>query len=384
MAVIALALVAHGWPDCACIDACHAEGLADFFSALPVAASRASPWWPMIRRAYHDGVRPPQDLRRFGYFDLPHARARPGEAPIATWRPALHHCGAVDTPPQLSVACAREACARAGWLANPAPPRLRLGPSVACRERHKRRRLVGDHRDNCTLRPWSWRWEPERLRAAFGTTVPVECLPVGNDTVLFVRTWAFPHTDGRLAFARFGPEHLRRGVGNNAWVEVLRRGFPRRSRYMPEGVDQYGCWFHLLLAPYDRGSGLFVNVGRTLVLPDRRAVAEWYRHGGNLTLDPRRGDRKWGGKLAGEGYDSMQVLKGNWNLPELLVVREPCLNQTQPVGACLPRGVEVRTGAHASRPCACAEYGPDGMPTLDYDNRVGGPLNCDYEGDWEA
>ena len=51
---------------------------------------------------------------------------------------------------------------------------------------------------------------------------------------------------------------LLRPAPNYSWVEVLRQSHPN------EGKNGYGCWFWLLLPPYPRGSGVFVNVGRSL------------------------------------------------------------------------------------------------------------------------
>ena len=171
---------------------------------------------------------------------------------------------------------------------------------------------------------------------------------------------------------------------NHSWVEVTRvaadclglrypdgtpfaegasRGFPddtgegvHRGDYgfAPEATNSsadlfpYGCW----LFPA-RGSGVFVNVGRTLVVSTRRdahtALGIPCSRSNFGCYHP--GDKLYCTRAMARGYDSIQIMRGRGGLrrAELLL----CTGCTaEPVrGACLP--VETRTGTHAQAPCKC-------------------------------
>ena len=184
----------------------------------------------------------------------------------------------------------------------------------------------------------------------------------------------------------------RHAVPDHQWAEIHRTRMTAPGMYKKhaakdyalaeEGVDGYGCWFNLLLPPFPsgRGSGIFVNTGRSLVLPDReaasryfrssenRARATWCRDNAGLCLAVKGGgggldvctDRCWAAKAHAAGFDTVQILRGPNYSPELIVSSSACLSQKVPIGTCPPAQVELRMrergeGATAMRACHCSE-----------------------------
>lgn len=144
-----------------------------------------------------------------------------------------------------------------------------------------------------------------------------------------------------------------------------------------EGSQGYGCWFFPMMPPYSRGSGIFINTGRTLALANRRD-AELLFNETSERQKPMPADRYWAAKAAAQGYDTVQILSGNYGgVVELLVTHESCRNQVFPIGACPPASIQLRTGFDAKLLCACSEYNQDGEPTSYGREMVGGPINCD-------
>lgn len=158
-------------------------------------------------------------------------------------------------------------------------------------------------------------------------------------------------------------------------MEVHRWGQADTSDTFGEGSAGYGCWFWPLLAPLDRGSGIFVNTGVTRVFANRREASKWCP---GARPKPPGGDNLWAGCARKEGVDSLQILNGWAGQPELLVTRQGCLVQPHPIGACPPPDVELRTGFRAELACVCSEYTHGGLPAprLTKAHRQG-PLNCD-------
>ena len=64
-------------------------------------------------------------------------------------------------------------------------------------------------------------------------------------------------------------------------------------------------------------------------------------------------DALWARRAHERGYDSVQLLAGADQMPELLVTTSTCLSQTKPIGTCPP--VPLRTGEAASKGCECSE-----------------------------
>jgi len=166
------------------------------------------------------------------------------------------------------------------------------------------------------------------------------------------------------------PLSRRRPFSSHSWVEVTRRSaerlVSRRSgaRLFPEGAHGYGCWF--LPA---RGSGVFVEVGRSLIV--RRRL----RGRAGCSSRPRFPE-DYANVTRARGYDSLQILLGN-PLPlrcpdcasrmssrtpsfELVLAVPACMEGAEPLRAgCLQRGL-TRSGWRASAPCECDESPPHG------------------------
>ena len=155
-------------------------------------------------------------------------------------------------------------------------------------------------------------------------------------------------------------------ASNHTWIEVY-----RHRVILKEGIH-YGCWFFPLHAPYARGTGVFLNTGKTLVVRSRRDALKLFKLPGGASYATFRGtrlkevdDSLWAEQAHAWGYDTVQILKGYDGMPELLVSRLPCLNQTTKIRLCPPVELELRTGEDASLTCRCKE---EGERTL---------LNCD-------
>ena len=182
---------------------------------------------------------------------------------------------------------------------------------------------------------------------------------------------------------------------DGGWIEVVRRRTDRstdsKGRWLfPEGAAAYGCWF--LVA---RGSGIFVDAGRTLAV---RSTAEAIQRGLGHMEERHPVDLCFAKSARREGYHSVQVLAGNdqpygvrlerrFGVPsvpssELLVSGAPgCMSRPTPLhGGCVP--LALRTGWLAQLPCSCIESrGADSFEVLncagatEVDGRVGGHRN---------
>jgi hypothetical protein len=150
----------------------------------------------------------------------------------------------------------------------------------------------------------------------------------------------------------------------------------RRTRTeQPEGVV-YGCWFYMLFPPFSSGSGVFLNVGRTLVLPNKptlhglcrkqlkmerfdRYPPELGSLPAQLVRTPppdmlaRQSDNHLAACLERLGYDTAQLRHESI----LLFAAPQCTipGQRQLAGACPPRPTVLRTGRNASLACACSD-----------------------------
>ena len=174
------------------------------------------------------------------------------------------------------------------------------------------------------------------------------------------------------------------GYPSNSWVEVSRsrecthiyfsfeEGLSTGAKYSKTDFSYndtipYGCWFFVT-----RGTGVFVNVGKTLISYDREDVNR--RFGLFCNRPPfcePQGDRYWCQKALSEGYDSIQVVNANANENhELVICSGKC--STQPVDVnCAP--MEIRTGYNASEPCNCVE----GTPIINCNNSITTDI-CDF------
>ena len=181
-----------------------------------------------------------------------------------------------------------------------------------------------------------------------------ELLPPANSSV---RQAGKAGRRSRAQRERFYP-HRAQGVRNHSWVEVVRR------QIGGEGEKGYGCWAYPLLPPFASGSGIFVNVGRTLIVDG--GPGSWAKKSPGVRTNCQRppcggGDNFVATAARHQGYDSVQFLfKTNFKTPrhpELVLTHEACLglDRSSPLGVCFPPGVPTRTGVAASRPCTCLE-----------------------------
>jgi hypothetical protein len=152
--------------------------------------------------------------------------------------------------------------------------------------------------------------------------------------------------------ARFPPARGRVAAADGTWVHVY-----RSSERFPEAQEGFGCWFFYLLGPWGRGApGMVVNVGRSLVFRQRSQAVVWCRSdpscsdapGGAWASPERRVahgfdsiqlDMGWAAKAARLGYDSIQLVWGQFGYPELIIARPECMAAPVRLGACAPPGI---------------------------------------------
>ena len=128
-------------------------------------------------------------------------------------------------------------------------------------------------------------------------------------------------------------------ASNHSWTEVTRvasRKFGYKRKCYGEGRG-YGCWFTRL-----RGTGIFVNTGRTKVIKKR----QW----SNLVNDCAMANN-----TARQGFDSLQILSNDVTkgaVAELIVASPSCMFQPEVLpGPCVP--LALRTGVRAETNCQC-------------------------------
>lgn len=128
--------------------------------------------------------------------------------------------------------------------------------------------------------------------------------------------------------------------------EGLSHGWPIFKSYNRSAPKvPYGCWFYA-----SRGSGVFINVKKTVFIPDREQVPDFF----NVSYDtPDRGnDRDWCAHAMAKGYDSIQTVQrisSSANF-EVVLCSGACAT-TEVFSSCPP--VPLRTGKNASLPCTC-------------------------------
>ena len=161
------------------------------------------------------------------------------------------------------------------------------------------------------------------------------------------------HLTGRHLFVALQRSELHRKAfyADHAWVEVMRVGIRNEGGH-------YGCWFWPL-----RGSGMFVNVGRSLRSGNKHHLA--------ALLQTPHHDRFLPNATAARGYDSFQVWRGGpqyggsnarfhvTTVPafELVLTGPGCVDVAPQSakqnihGPCVP--TPIRAGWNASRSCDC-------------------------------
>ena len=213
---------------CRCFSWCDSAAIQEFRSRLPSVERATSPWYPYLRTAYgEERVRLPIDMKSFGYFVMPSTEA----AARASGVPFDVRCGEGGKP--ALPRCSFDECQR--WL-----------------------RPIEHSQKPVALAPWSWSDESAK-RASLEPTKGIHVTLPAADAVRM--RFQF-HRPGQIGLYLAAHEHAvseAAAFGDQAWVEVF------RAKEGNEGVAGYGCWFYPLLRPVHRGTGVFVNTGRTLV-----------------------------------------------------------------------------------------------------------------------
>lgn len=150
---------------------------------------------------------------------------------------------------------------------------------------------------------------------------------------------------GWAEVTRMSGRCLSKAVGQ-PWVEGLSHGFPFWTSYDPSKPKvPYGCWFYV-----SRGSGVFVNVKKTLFIPNRELAPDILRVSNDSIQ--RENDRDFCWYAMAMGYDSFQMVQrvgGTENI-ELAICTGRC--GTIPLTSSCPP-LPLRTGNNASLPCKC-------------------------------
>jgi hypothetical protein len=320
---------------CACFAWCDAAQIEAFLDGLPVIHSMASPWGRLLASVYHsDNLSLPVHLAStFGAFRFPINGMPGGEFDV--------------TCPLSTQTCGSEARCRL-WTARSLP---NLTPPA------KRPGLLSP-----PLAPWPWNESLRRQYGAWRSKHKVQLVGSARVKIEFGLGRRWPYVLLWRSALRPVP------AANHTWVEAYRLRHPNS-----EGVH-YGCWFYPLLAPYSRGTGAFVNVGRTLVLERRGIAYSRFRKAFFYDAEKRSGPKAYvvhkGQRVYGKddflwalvahaaGYDSVQILRGPFDMPELLLSSDECISQPRPIRTCAPAGLGMRAGEGASLPCRCKE-GPE-------------------------
>ena len=352
---------------CACFGWCNTEQIQAFLSGLPSSVTtRDSPWYSFLRNVYHSDPALPINLTAFGTFMF---------AAASEDAPAVFDtdCAALGAAKSW---CGAERCG--AWI-NTSMPMLSLG------------------RRRGSLAPWSWNISQRKLHdKAVGIGVLYSSIDrvrhIGQEQQLVkvhihgpallqdIRS-DFRGRQVMLVRARKSPMSIKMSDHfhpDHEWVEVYRT-LTNSSWYAKnnlwEGVN-YGCWFYPLLPPFHRGSGIFVNLGRSMRFWSRADANLYFRDLGNWTIENgvlsstsdlsmyvgrhnkhavKMLDAHWATKANGLGYDSIQLLAGADGMPEVVIARSVCLRQTSrtAIRTCPP--LDLRTGERASLECRCSD-----------------------------
>lgn len=327
--------------NCTCFRFCNETDVRSFHLRLPRVTSRPSPWHAYLSTVYGKGAAHkalPIDLTSFEFFYL---RLLPVE-----WR-----CRS-----QWRHICSPEACS--GWLRPNEPSAAQLK----------------EHAQSWDVMPYHW--HRSRLpRLMFNHTL--RFLPRRPSEVAY-------RTATQLEVIRRAFDGWNRGcaVGKgrdpNDWVGD-------RSNGAGEGV-RYGCWFSPCV-----GTGIFLPLGRSLVLRDRvhveQVLPEVLRFprvptpvvapelgrvievtGGSNASMFRHQDCMYATLARARGFDSLVMPFGAWGTSEVVATAPGCMERSTPLPTgCVPPDVGLRTGWRGEQPCKCTEVPVEGLDRI---------LNC--------
>uniref|UniRef100_A0A7S3AI47 Uncharacterized protein n=1 Tax=Haptolina ericina TaxID=156174 RepID=A0A7S3AI47_9EUKA len=272
---------------CHCFSLCNETEVRQFRSRLPVVYHAGSPWHGYLHVIYGDQLRLPYDTSTLQLF-------------YGALLPPLR-LGSQCSQPLRPCDTSQARCA--DWVVAAAENK-----AVSQVERQGARALRG---------------RPIRNRTHTAFTL--------------VTMWERSPAESIQVMERNDP------IPDHSWAEVLRRTASPRGgggACPGEGVA-YGCWFMLV-----RGSGVFVNVKRTRVVPSN-AVLTTYRGGASRDCTFASNE------TAQMGFDSLQVLWGERTGHELLVATPSCMLQPRVLpGPCVPLPLQ-RGGHPTAERCFC-------------------------------
>ena len=315
-------------PQCYCFSACNSTDLANFLSRRPeTIASPDNPWYRYLATVYGSLPHLPVSLSQFNFFYHADSEwSNSVEWPMASCR------GLVGRP------CSRAVCSR--WRTSEG------GESQGEGGKPQRKRKTVAVLPSLFVRG---------VARSAATLIFEAPLAVPRRLIGQAAKSAIEQANGLLG------HHT---LSTGGWREVIRRNhLPER-----EGTHGYGCW----LWPAT-GSGIWVNLGRTLVV-HRKDVAEatlaraWWAnssidHNASLPLMRRIRAQEGFTVQAGDlGYDSVQVQynfgghAGKW--AEIVLTSPPCMHGRRALRTCLPPLIEVRAGWGAEIPCTCDDELP--------------------------
>lgn len=274
---------------CRCFSLCSAAEAVHFLATRPaVITSPDSPWFGYLAHVYGKAPVLPFQLSQLNFFyhrdsNWPaHIEWPMAPCLASAARPKSH----VRAPVQPGPACPEEACAR--WGAGGGGSRRGSGSDDTTQGgRHESRRVVIVIFPNGRYEHRYGGSTPTRGTAIYErptTDITAECSAAyGQDLNTFEKRWLSDrhlpaHTNwswvpARKAYLECELRHMaQRYVGRStatdgSWAEVMRMServlpgnllVPSSSFSGIEGEEDFGCWFYAA-----RGSGVWVNVGRT-------------------------------------------------------------------------------------------------------------------------
>ena len=204
-----------------------------------------------------------------------------------------------------------------------------------------------DRLDMIYRNPSAWAMLPQNLIPCITFVYGYDCIDYYTMQCVFGFKTKLTGTAGNdqtyLAETRWPPRRAA-AVKSGQWAEVTHWG-------MKEG-EGYGCFFNVR-----RGSGVFMNVGRTLIVQDDSFALAFFKKVLNVTIEPGYADYcPHARKL---GYDTVQILnwvelwgpKGGHGVHQMIYCGGKC--ETDIVkSSCIP-GLEMRTGLNHQLPCRC-------------------------------
>lgn len=149
------------------------------------------------------------------------------------------------------------------------------------------------------------------------------------------------------------------------YFEGLSYGWPMNNdEFKKRTLQPYGCWFYLL-----RGTGIYVNVGKTLVQYSRYEAMDFL----GIKVNFVAADYYFCRNLRNLGYDSLQIFNSHKPyMNELIICSGECITK-KITASCVP--VELRTGWNATKACHCN----DTYPILNCNREITDKLDCNLE-----